>query len=252
VETATHTIFLGEVQSARAGVGNPLAYFHGTFGRFAKALDDTVHQELRERVLSRTVALGESITVDRMAVELGVGRVPVFHALQQLRSDGLVSPHPEQGYLVTPLTIDIAWQAYDARAAIECGVIDQTAGQLTPVQLARLRADAEATLPWIRDDHFVDFEAYLATNTTFHQTLVALAGNATLMRGYRQLAMAAVMSRALRGVQETRDRFTHDHVIIAERLEAEDLKGARDMVLDHAAAGKERIRIAIEAAGGQY
>jgi len=39
VDAGTHTVFLGEVQTARArdGSGRPLAYFRGTFGRFEDA-----------------------------------------------------------------------------------------------------------------------------------------------------------------------------------------------------------------------
>jgi len=35
VDAGTHTVFIGEVQSARARPGGPLAYFRGSFGRFA-------------------------------------------------------------------------------------------------------------------------------------------------------------------------------------------------------------------------
>ena len=82
------------------------------------------------------------ITVEDIAAQLDVGRAPVFRALQQLRSDGLLSPHPERGFTVTPITVGTAWAAYDARAAIKCGAIDQVGRSLTAEQLTRLRAAA--------------------------------------------------------------------------------------------------------------
>jgi DNA-binding GntR family transcriptional regulator/flavin reductase (DIM6/NTAB) family NADH-FMN oxidoreductase RutF len=252
IDAATHTVFLAEVRSAHASAGSPLAYFRGSFGRFAQALDDSLYRELRERVLSRRVVLGESITIDALAEELDVGRGPVYHALQQLRSEGLISAHPDKGYLVTPLTVEIAWQAYDARAAIECGVVDQSGADLAAPQLDCLHADAVATLPWIKNDRFVDQDSYVRTNAAFHESLVGLAGNATLLHGYRRLAMSAVMTRALAGVAETRDRFTHDHVEIVERLRAKDIAGARQLILDHSQAGKERVKIALDSLGGEY
>ena len=41
VDAGTHTVFLGEVQSARAcgGSASPLAYFRGAFGRFERAAE---------------------------------------------------------------------------------------------------------------------------------------------------------------------------------------------------------------------
>ncbi|GAB3349842.1 flavin reductase [Modestobacter lapidis] len=251
VDVATHSVFFAEVQTATAGPGAPLAYFRGSFGRFAETLDDSVYREIRERVLSRTVALGESITVEGMATELDVGRAPVFRALQQLRSDGLLVAG-SGGYTVTPVTVETAWQAYDARAAIECGVIDQMGGSLAADQLASLRAAAQGTLPWIAADRFVDVDAYVTANAHFHEAVVGLAGNASLSAAYRRLSLPAVMSRALHGVEKTLDRFTADHVAVVDFLEARDPDGARALILDHTEAGKERVRIAISAAGGAY
>lgn len=37
VDAGTHTVFLGEVHTARARSGSPLTYFRGTFGRFERA-----------------------------------------------------------------------------------------------------------------------------------------------------------------------------------------------------------------------
>jgi flavin reductase (DIM6/NTAB) family NADH-FMN oxidoreductase RutF/DNA-binding GntR family transcriptional regulator len=245
VDVATHSVFLAEVTTASAKSGSPLAYFRGTFGRFAETLDDSVYRELRERVLNRTFALGEALTVEGLAAGLDVGPATVFRALQQLRSEGLVSPHPDLGHTVTPMTVEAAWEAYDARASIECGVIDQVGQGLTVAQLADLRMAAEGTLPWIRNDRFVDVDRYVSANTRFHEALVSLAGNTALLQAYRRLAMPAVMSRALHGVEKTLNRFTSDHVHLVELLEAGDLAGARALVRDHSDAGKERVRIAI-------
>ncbi|NEK86471.1 FCD domain-containing protein [Blastococcus saxobsidens] len=252
VDVATHTVFVAEVRTAGASPGSPLAYYRGSFGRFAEALDDSVYRELRERVLSRVVSLGESITVEDIAAQLDVGRAPVFRALQQLRSDGLLSPHPERGFTVTPITVGTAWAAYDARAAIECGAIDQVGRSLTAEQLTRLRGAAEGTRPWIRGGRFVDVDGYVSANTAFHETLVELAANPSLLTAYRRLALPTVMSQALHGVEETLDRFTDDHVAIAELLQAGDVEGTRALVLEHTEAGKERVRIAITAAGGLF
>ena len=252
VDVATHTVFFADVRAAHANQGSPLAYFRGRFGRFAEELDDTVYREIRDRVLSRTVPLGESVTVEGMAAQLDVGAAPVFRALQQLRSEGLLTSHPDHGFAVTPITVRTAWEAYDGRASIECGVIDQVGRGATPEQLATLRAAAEATLPWIREDRFVDVDRYVAANTAFHEALVELAGNASLLAAYRRLALPTVMSQALHGVEATLDRFTTDHVEIVELLEAKDLDGARALVLEHTAAGKERVRLALMAAGGSY
>jgi len=157
----------------------------------------------------------------------------------------------EDGGVVAPLTVQLAWDAYDARAAVECGIVDQVGGRLTRQQIDRLRAAAEATIPWIRGDRFVDLDRYLATNAAFHEMLVHLSGNLALLHGYRRLATADVMARALLHAEGTSDRFTRDHVDLVDALEDGDLAEARRIVLAHAELGKERVTLAIEAAGGR-
>lgn len=252
VDVATHTVFFAEVRAARANPGSPLAYFRGKFGRFAEELDDFVYSEVRERVLGRAVALDESMTVEGVAEQLDVARAPVFRALQQLRSEGLLTAHPDHGYTVTPITVQTAEQAYDARASIECGVIDQVGRRVTLDQLAQLRVAAEGTLPWIRADRFVDVERFVAANNAFHETLVGLANNPSLLAAYRRLVMPAVMSQALHRTTATLDRFTADHIAIVDRLQAGEVDAARALILDHSEAGKERVRLAITAAGGRF
>jgi biotin operon repressor len=105
-DVATHAVFMAEVQNAQSKPGNPLAYFRSRFGRFNKAADDHVCRLLREHVLARTADVGEVLTLDRMAAELGIDRAQVYYALQELRSEGLVLPDRDSGYRIAPPTAD--------------------------------------------------------------------------------------------------------------------------------------------------
>ena len=85
VAPATHTVFLGEVHTARARSGSPLTYFRGTFGRFERSLDEAVYSELRERVLTRRLAGGGWLAVGDLGYELEVGAGPISASLGVLR-----------------------------------------------------------------------------------------------------------------------------------------------------------------------
>ena len=100
-DVATHAVFMAEVRTAEAGTGNPLGYFRGQFGGFTRALDESVYQLTRETILARPENTAEPITVGGMSLELGVDRSSVYHALQQLRSDGLLLIDPDGTYLMT-------------------------------------------------------------------------------------------------------------------------------------------------------
>jgi flavin reductase (DIM6/NTAB) family NADH-FMN oxidoreductase RutF len=99
-DIATHAVFMAEVRTAEAGAGNPLGYFRGQFGSFTRALDQSVYQLIRETILARPENTAEPITVASMSLELGMDRSSAYHALQQLRCDGLLRADPDGTYLV--------------------------------------------------------------------------------------------------------------------------------------------------------
>jgi hypothetical protein len=99
-DVATHAVFMAEVRTAEARSGNPLGYFRGQFGSFTGALDQEVYELLRETILARPDRITEPITAASMALEVGVDRSAAYHALQQLRNDGLLLADPDGAYFV--------------------------------------------------------------------------------------------------------------------------------------------------------
>jgi flavin reductase (DIM6/NTAB) family NADH-FMN oxidoreductase RutF len=251
VRGGTHTVFLAEVQTGDARDGSPLAYFRGSFGRLELARDEAVFQEIRGRVLDRSLPIGKTLELDALARELEVERAPVYYALAKLSAQGLVARAAGRGYCVRPIDVRAARDAFDARCAIELGVVDLTVSRVSPGRLADLRARMEATLPWVRDGRFVDFERYLEANRLFHEGLVGLADNDGLLLAYRQLSLDGVISRALGAERRTSDRVTEDHRRLVEAYEAGDEQLAREIVIAHAELAKERVARVLHAQGGE-
>ena len=65
-------------------------------------------------------------------------------------------------------------ETFDARSAIELGVLDMVVGSVTPDELTRLRGRFEAMAALLVGERFVDFDRYLDANYAFHETLVSL------------------------------------------------------------------------------
>src|SRR6476661_212747 len=74
---------------------------------------------LRERILSGAISGGEQLRQERLAEELGVSRVPVREALNQLEAEGLVRLVSHKGAVVTRLSLDELREAYEIRAQLE-------------------------------------------------------------------------------------------------------------------------------------
>lgn len=135
---------------------------------------------------------------------------------------------------------------FDARQALELGAVELTIGRLTSQQLSGFRLLAEATVPYVDGDRFVDAAAYTETNAAFHDYLFTLTGNDHLLQAYRALGVKGHMDEVLRDATWCDPRCTQDHLDIVEAFEAGDRRAARSLVAEHAARSKATTRRAMK------
>jgi flavin reductase (DIM6/NTAB) family NADH-FMN oxidoreductase RutF len=204
VSGGTHIVFLGEVRSAAAEAGHPLAYYRGDFGHFELGRSEEGRFELGRFELGRDV-------------------VPVVQALDE---------------------------ALDARCTIEIGVVDLTIGRATAAELAELRRRLERMRPHIAGDHFTDVASYLDANDSFHEWIVALAHNPSLLAMYQRLSVKALIARALGAAPRTSARAIELQTAFTEAYESGQGVRAKDALRDYNEFAKQYTRRALRSAGG--
>lgn len=203
----THTVFFGRVVSASATDGPPLTYFRGGFGKFEFSRDDAVYRRARQQVLDRVYAPGDVVVLEHVAESLGVDEAAAFYALTRLAGDGLVRRDPKAGYVITPFDARASDATFDARLAIEMGVVDLVMSRDEPADLSDLRARFDEMAALLVDDRFVDFDAYLDANYRFHEAFVRLAGNPVLTAAFGGLSIKQVMTRSFGSTPVTSQLF---------------------------------------------
>ncbi len=248
VTGGTHTVFLGRVRHARGSEGTPLTYFRGRFGRLESALDEAAYRDLRKRVFSRQLPVGEPLDLERLAAELDVDAQRVYYALTKLSADDLVSREAE-GYVVNPLTADAAEQMFDARCAVEVGVVDQTVGKVSDAALDELDALAQRLAGIVRADS-PDFGDFLSTSHAFHQRLVALADCAHLSELYQRLGIPSFWSRTMAGRAWWAEFDVVHHAELVDAYRTRDTERAKQLVYGHRDQVKRLVRSLITEAGG--
>jgi flavin reductase (DIM6/NTAB) family NADH-FMN oxidoreductase RutF/DNA-binding GntR family transcriptional regulator len=257
VTGGTHSVFLAEVQKASANEGSPLAYYRGKFGRFQAAQDEMVYRRIRRLVLERELAAGQILNMNDLAIRLEEPRQAVYYAMTRLESEGLVA-REEGHYIVNSLNAAALNEALDTRCALEIAAVEKTVGRLTEQELAELRKRMERTLP-PSDGGPESPDRYIEANTAFHDFIVALARNATLLDSYRRLTAEAVMTSSLQVALEARDAMAHkelnsltqDHVSLVKAYEAKDLETAKLLIVRHTEEAKRLGRYLIDSAGGR-
>ncbi|MGW0039972.1 benzoate 1,2-dioxygenase electron transfer component BenC [Gordonia sp. NPDC003376] len=134
---------------------------------------------------------------------------------------------------------------FEARAALELGALELTFGRLTSGQLAGYRLLAEATVPYVDNDHFVDAAEYTETNAAFHDYLFALTGNEHLLDAYQALGVKGRMGEVLRNATWCHPLCAQDHLDIVDAFVSGDRDAARGLISAHADRSKQTMRRAM-------
>ena len=247
----THTIFLGRVVSATAGPGQPLTYYRGGFGRFEFARDDETYRRARQLVLNRVFPANEVLVLEELAAQLEADPAATFYALTRLSADGLLHRDPDRGYVIAPFDVRTSDETFDARLAIELGVIELALGRVTDEELLELRARFQRMATQLVGTRFVDFHEYLDANYAFHEHLVSLAHNPLLTTTFGGLSIKSVMTRSFGSTPVTSEKFVRVQGELVDAFERADAEAAKAAARGYCELAKERVREILAVTGGR-
>jgi DNA-binding GntR family transcriptional regulator len=138
-------------------------------------LRDQVRQELQARIADGRLRPGDRIFEQDLAAELGVSRVPVREAIRMLQSEGFVDVLPRRrGVFVRGLDRQQAKELFEVREALEVYAARLAAERAEPADVAQMAEFARQA----RAAHQAgNVDEMSNANASFHDKLVALAGN---------------------------------------------------------------------------
>jgi len=204
-----------------------------------KSKAQAVHDLLRQRILAFYYEPGQSLSIDGLARELGVSKIPIREAIKQLEAERLVEVVLHVGARVTPISVAQAEQIYPIRHALSDLAVRLAVPNLDDVTLdylEDLQCEMEAATRQ-RDTTTVD-----RLNRTFHLRIVEAAGNPELYQVYRDLLHRCSRFRA--GVSLGPHRAVKvmaEHREILAALRARDVEAAVRTSHDHDYRSSEEI-----------
>lgn len=129
-----------------------------------------VTERLREMILSGELASGEKLRQEKLAALLGVSRVPVREALNQLEAEGLISVEMHKGAVVSGISMEALQEMYELRALLEPWLLGQAIGRLEESDFAA----AERILQEMRENGTA--RHWSSMNWEFHSALYRPTG----------------------------------------------------------------------------
>jgi DNA-binding GntR family transcriptional regulator len=158
-----------------------------------------------------------------------VSRTVVREALIRLETRGLVHVTPRRGWYIVEPALDDILAAFQARRAIETGII-QTAGTFSPACIASLRAHIARERVAIETND-IAARSYLLAD--FHVCMVECLGNRILADILRDLTARTILIAALYQTAQDATVACDEHEQITDLLAAGELDRAARQMLSH-------------------
>ena len=194
-----------------------------------------IYRALMRRIVTRTYAPGQRISIQAVADDFDVSVTPVREAFHRLAREGLLQSRPRSGSTVAEITLRDIVEIYGIRLMVE------PAAAAVPFEsslIAAMRTAIDRMAHFAVPQLYDDFEVYWTYSThdaEFHRLLVMGAGNGRLMTIYRDLHPHSLIAPVLFGLKEvTRvEEQQREHRTIVDALESGDGKRAAEAVRHH-------------------
>ncbi|RNL53051.1 GntR family transcriptional regulator [Arthrobacter oryzae] len=158
---------------------------HAGDGDVEASIAENAHSRIRELIIAGHYAPGVRLRERELSAELGVSRVPVREALQQLEGEGFVVTSPRRGAAVKQITLKDVNELFDVRLSLEvlaarlaAQVVAAGNGSSGLQELMDAAEDATA-----RREH----DTIPVLNTALHAEIVAMTGNSLLEASMKPL-----------------------------------------------------------------
>jgi DNA-binding GntR family transcriptional regulator len=185
-------------------------------------------EAVRDLILSRGLAPGETLRETELAAALGVSRNTLREALRMVSREGLIVQGARRVATVATLSLEDVDDIITTRTLLECGAVDLLR-RPTP-DLTRLRE----ALALLRSAPDTNWQSVIDADRQFHSELVGLAGSPRLTNAYVQLdaEIRRTMTVTTRAYADVAD-LQSEHADILDALERRRYGQAKSLLRKH-------------------
>ena len=211
-------------------------------------LGGSIVATLKERIVSWRYPPEYRLTEEGLSREFNVSRSPVREALRVLAANGLVKRMPNRGYAVRQVNLREVEEIYEVRLALELYAVEILARRGAPPKaFATLRKTWESVR---RTPESLSGADLAELDTKFHEGLVSLIGNETLVKELKAINERLFVFRMIDFDRANRVESTCvQHLNVLKRIVAKDVDGARAAISMNIEEGRtivhERLKDAL-------
>ncbi|MEY4713253.1 MAG: hypothetical protein RIS88_2703 [Pseudomonadota bacterium] len=185
----------------------------------AERIADRAYSELKAMLLDYTLKPGERINEIELARRIGVSRTPLREALNRLNTESLLRFAPGKGYFCRDLDVHETFQLYELRKAIEIAAVRLAVVRARDEEIDALEAFLQQTGP---DAGEFSFEQQVEYDEAFHTSLLAMCGNAEMLRVLVNVNERIRFVRLIAMGRMDRRHTQAEHMKLVQSLRARD------------------------------
>ena len=172
-------------------------------------------EQIRDLIITDKLGLGEQLSEQALAEQLGVSRTPVREAFLRLQTERLVEVKPQRGTFVFQYDTTELREICELRSVLEPGALRIA---IKRDRDAVIKALARAVAGGRGRSSSRGPAAYQPYDTAFHETLVLASGNRELIAAYEKIAgrIRAIRFRLTRTMEQIQGS-QRDHGLVVER-----------------------------------
>ena len=197
-----------------------------------RALSDDVHEAVKALLMDRDIPVGDRLSIDGLARDLGVSPTPVREALSRLESEGLVTREALKGYRSAPLlTLEEFDDLYHFRLLVEPWASRTAALRIDAEGRDRVRREL-ATVDAPSGTSYEDYRRLTEHDARFHGLIAELSGSRQVLRALERTHCHLHIFR-LAFERSTGTETLAEHRRIADALVAGDAVAAEAAMRAH-------------------
>lgn len=205
-----------------------------------ESLDRRAARQLREAILTGTLAPGTRITEQSIASQLALSRGTVRTALHHLAADGLVVQNIYSSWEVMMLTAEDAGELYTLRSSLEGLAGRLAARSVTPAKKDVLRSAFKHLVETAKSGAEQDLAN---ADLAFHVAIVGISGNKRLIEQYSHVEMQLRMYiRSVNGLMPSAESVAAVHEPMMKAVLDGDPVLAEALLVEHSVVyGKKLV-----------
>ena len=212
-----------------------------------KPLGATAYDLIFQKIITLEYEPGQSLEVNQVMSDLGLGRTPIREALMRLMGENKVEQLPGKGFMVPPITLQNTKATFEMMKILEVGAARLAVQQDPTSHIPELKRASESVNKAIEE---MDILHLVTANHDFHIIFAQCSHNEYMVRWIDEIRSAAKRLSYLsysekidssKSLKAHYDSVTREHEEIISYLEEKNENELEKTILEHIEAFQKRI-----------